>query len=205
MLNENAVPDQLLLRRGLHVSATSIVWTLIASSVTVFIGLMEGSLVLTAFGVTGLLDAAGSTALVVHFRHGLKHDTFSEAHERVAFLIVTIGLVVVALATLAGSTHRLITGGESGRSVVGMIVASASVVVLSTLAVVKRQVGHALPSAALRADGALSFTGALLAVITVLGTLLTAVGLSWADPVAAIAVAVGALMVVVTLHRNNES
>src|SRR5690349_14811955 len=86
------------LRSGLRVSVLSIAWTVAASAVAIVSGLAASDLVLVAFGCTGLLDAAGSTALVVHFRHALRHETFSERHERVAFLVVDTGLVIVALA-----------------------------------------------------------------------------------------------------------
>jgi len=55
------------LRAGLRVSAVSIAWTLSSSVAAVAIGIATGSLVLIAFGLTGVLDAAGSATLVVHF------------------------------------------------------------------------------------------------------------------------------------------
>ena len=56
------------LRAGLRVSALSIGWTLSSSTAAVAIGMTAGSLVLVAFGLTGVLDAVGSATLVVHFR-----------------------------------------------------------------------------------------------------------------------------------------
>ena len=64
------------LRAGLRVSAISIAWTLCSSVAAVAIGIAAGSLVLIAFGLTGVLDAAGSATLVVHFRHALRFDTW---------------------------------------------------------------------------------------------------------------------------------
>jgi divalent metal cation (Fe/Co/Zn/Cd) transporter len=81
-------------------------------------------------------------------------------------------------------------------------VASASVVALTLLARVKLTLGRRIPSQALFADGLLSTTGAVLGVVTVLGTLLSALGWWWADPIAALAVAVGALAVAVILARQ---
>lgn len=48
----------------------------------------------------------------------------------------------------------------------------------------------------------LSATGAVLAVVTVIGTALSGLGVWWADPVAALRVAVGALGVAVILARE---
>jgi divalent metal cation (Fe/Co/Zn/Cd) transporter len=63
--------------------------------------------------------------------------------------------------------------------------------------------GRAIPSQALFADGMLSTTGAALAVVTVVGALLTSIGWWWADPAAALCVAAGALAVAVTLARQD--
>ena len=199
---EPTASDTADLRSGLRVSAVSIAWTVVASTVAIGAGLRASSLVLIAFGCTGLLDAAGSVALVVHFRHALKHETFSQRHEQVAFLVVTGGLIVVALATAAESLTRLLTKTEGEQSFAGVGVASASVVVLTLLARRKTALGRAIPSPALFADGLLSTTGAVLAVVTVLGTMLSALGWWWADPAAALVVAVGALAVAVILARQ---
>jgi divalent metal cation (Fe/Co/Zn/Cd) transporter len=190
------------LRSGVRVSALSIGWTVVASTASIVIGARAANLVLIAFGCTGLLDAAGSVALVVHFRHALKHETFSERHEHVAFLIVTGGLVLVALATVIESLSRLLTRTHGGQTIAGIGVAAASVVVLSILSRRKVAIGRAIPSQALFADGLLSATGAVLAVVTVLGTLLSALGWWWADPVAALVVAVGALGVAIMLAKQ---
>ena len=190
------------LSSGVRVSTLSIAWTVVASTVAIGAGLRASSLVLIAFGCTGLLDSAGSIALVVHFRHALKHETFSQRREHVAFLVVTGGLVLVALATVVGSLIRLLTKTQGEQTLVGIGVASASVVVLAVLARSKIGLGRAIPSQALFADGLLSTTGAVLAVVTVLGTMLSALGWWWADPVAALVVAVGALAVAVILARQ---
>jgi divalent metal cation (Fe/Co/Zn/Cd) transporter len=194
-----SMPD---LRSGLRVSILSIVWTVGASAVAIAAGLTAHSLVLVAFGCTGLLDAAGSIALVIHFRHALRHEVFSERRERAAFLVVDGGLVVVAVSTLADSVSRLMTGSHGEASVVGIITAAVSVLVLALLARRKIALGRAIPSQALFADGLLSTTGAALAVVTVAGAGLSALGWWWADPLAAFWVALGALGVAVILARQ---
>lgn len=193
------------LSRGLRVSVLSIVWTLVASSVSVTSGIAASDLVLVAFGVTGFLDALGSIALVIHFRHALRHETFSARHERVAFLVVNGGLVIVAVATIGESTRRLVTAIHGNGSILGIGTAAASAVVLGVLSRRKMRLGRSIPSQALFADGILSATGAVLAVVTVVGSALSSLGAWWADPVAAFGVAAGALGVAVTLARNQPS
>lgn len=187
----------------MRVSTVSILWTLTSSVVAVALGTGAGSLVLVAFGLTGLLDAAGSATLVVHFRHALRHESFSERHERAAMRVVTAGLVTVAgLAGFEG-TRRLLAGTEADAVPAGVVVAALSIVVLGLLARRKRRVAGRIPSRALLADAWLSATGCGLAVVTVAGTaLLSADGWWWADPAAALGVACGALGIAVALTRS---
>jgi divalent metal cation (Fe/Co/Zn/Cd) transporter len=183
-----------VLRQGLHVSAVSIGWTLSASAVAVSVGLAAGSLVLVAFGLTGVLDAAGSAALVVHFRHALRHDTFSERRERLALRVITGGLFTVGGLTAIESARRLITGTSPRAAPAGVALATTSIVVLAALSTRKVRVARRIPSRALLADGWLTAIGSLLAIATVAGTGLTsAFGWTWVDPAAAMAVAFGAI------------
>jgi divalent metal cation (Fe/Co/Zn/Cd) transporter len=178
------------LRAGLRLSYASIAWTAVASSASVGFGIAAGSLVLVAFGLTGLLDGAGSVALVAHFRHTLRHEAHSEARERLAHRVVSIGLVVTATATGIESLRRLITGAEARGSVPGAVLAAASVVVLGVLARAKRRVAAQVDSQALLADSYLSAAGASLGVVTVIGAVVSSA--AWVDPACALVIAAGA-------------
>jgi divalent metal cation (Fe/Co/Zn/Cd) transporter len=197
------------LEAGLRVSALSITWTVVASVLAVVLGLRSKSLVLIAFGLTGILDGAGSTALVVHFRHALRHDTLSTRHEHVALAIVILGLLVVAVLTISESIARLTNHGTTHESVAGIVVAAASIVVLGWLSNWKRRIARRIPSRALLADSRLSATGCLLAVVTVAGTVLTSTwGWWWVDPTSALVVALGAAVIgaiTVNGERNDRA
>jgi divalent metal cation (Fe/Co/Zn/Cd) transporter len=192
------------LRAGVRVSAVSITWTVCSSAAAVVIGLGSRSLVLLAFGFTGLLDAVGSAALVVHFRHALRHESFSEHHERRALRVVTIGLVVIGGLTAIESARRLMDREPSHSAPAGVLLAGFSVAVLAVLSVRKRGIARRIPSRALLADGWLSATGCLLAVVTVGGTALaSADGWWWADPAAALCVACLAIVVAAVMGRGS--
>jgi divalent metal cation (Fe/Co/Zn/Cd) transporter len=196
-------PSEEHLRHGLRLSILSILGTVISSTAAITVGVVDGSLVLIAFGATGLLDAVGSATLIVHFRHALHHEAFSEAHERVALRVVTIGLVVVGVSTASESVRRLITRPTVHASAAGVVLAAASVFVLAALSQRKRATGRLIPSLALVADGWLSGVGALLALTTVVGTGLDLLfGWWWADPVAALAVGAGAVIAAVAMSRG---
>jgi divalent metal cation (Fe/Co/Zn/Cd) transporter len=189
---------------ALRVSQISVAWTLIASTVAILAGIASGGLVLVAFGVTGLLDAAGSYALMVTFRHAMKHEAVDLRHEHLALRIIGTGLIVIGVLTAGESLRRLASGSHASSSAAGIAIACASALVLSGLTARKMQLAARLKSRGLRADGWLSATGALLALITIAGTLLVGRA-DWADPAAALAVALGAAAIgVVSLRAGPD-
>ncbi len=191
------------LRAGVRISVVSIVWTVLSGTTAVAVGLSAGSLVLVAFGLTGLLDAAGSATLVVSFRHALQHEALSEGHERTALRVITAGLLLVGTLTAVESIRRLVGGVRPDAAPAGLVLAAASIGVLAVLSVAKLRIAVRIPSRALGADGWLSATGCLLAAVTVAGTGLTsALGWWWADPVAASVVAVGAVSIAAVMARG---
>jgi divalent metal cation (Fe/Co/Zn/Cd) transporter len=174
----------------------SIVWTTVSSTTAIGLGIGTGSLVLVVFGAAGLPDALGSVTLVVHFRHALRHEEFSQRHERSALRLVTAGLVAVGGLTAIESGRRLVDRVHPHAVAGGVALAGASTLVLGLLSQRKRRIAGHIPSRALLADGWLSATGALLAAVTVAGTGLTAAfGWWWADPVAAAIVALAAVWI----------
>jgi len=161
-----------------------------------------GSLVLVSFGAAGLLDAVGSAMLVVHFRHALRHEEFSQRHERLALRLVTGGLIAVGSLTAIESGRRLLQGVHPRTVAGGVALAGTSALVLGLLSQRKRRIAGHIPSRALLADGWLSAVGALLAAVTVAGTGLTAAfGWWWADPAAAAFVALGAVSIAAVMAR----
>jgi divalent metal cation (Fe/Co/Zn/Cd) transporter len=191
-----------LLRSGSRVSATSAAWTFAASLSAIFIGLGGESVALVAFGVVGLLDCAGSVALVAHFKDARSGGN-AEHTEQIALRVITFGLVAVGLATAVVSVNRLRSTDTTSGSLPSIILAAASLLVLSLLSVRKRHVSIRLPSHPLHADSHLSAVGAILAAVTLAGTAASrSLNWWWADPVAALAIALGAIGLGMTLRHE---
>jgi divalent metal cation (Fe/Co/Zn/Cd) transporter len=181
-------------RAATQVSEVSIVWTVLASTVAIVLGVVSGSAVLTAFGAIGIVDAIGSVALVHHFRHALRTDELSDRFERRAHNIVIAGLGIIGVATIVVSALLLITDASADASSAGAVVAAVSFVALVALSARKQWVARRVGSRALLADGHLSAIGALQAAVALAGLAAGRwLGWEWADAVAAIAVGVVAL------------
>jgi divalent metal cation (Fe/Co/Zn/Cd) transporter len=179
---------------GARVSLVGSAWTIAAGVAAVTIGITTGGLALIAFGAVGVLDAAGSITLAVHFRLAAESATRADRMERVALRVITTGLVVVGLATTAVSILHLADRHGAEQSDAGTAIALVSLVVLTGLALRKRWLARRIPSLGLLADSHLSAVGAVLAAVTLIGEVLTeTMEWWWADPVAAIVVAVAAV------------
>jgi divalent metal cation (Fe/Co/Zn/Cd) transporter len=197
------VSAQQLRHRGLRVSVVSAAWTILASAAGIGIGIAHRSVALVAFGAVGFLDAAGSITLAIHFRLFSTDVDRADRVERVALRVITTGLFMVGIATAVASIARLVGSDESEHSVAGAAIAGASTCVLAVLALRKRRLALRIPSHALLADSHLSAIGAVLAAVTLTGTLADdAFGWSWADPVAALCVAVIAARLGIEIARE---
>ena len=206
MSTPHPLPGRDLLRAAFLVSVLSVGWTVLASVAAIATGIVAHALVLIVFGLTGVLDAAGSWTLALHFRHALAHEAISPARERLALRIVSIGLVSIGLFTIEESTRRLIARSGAHSTRFGIVIAAASILALSALTWRKRMVARRVSSRALWADSWLSATGAALAVIAVVGTTLAGRGASyWIDPVTALLVAILAASAGVGFLRREQS
>ncbi|HSP55327.1 MAG TPA: hypothetical protein VLS25_07045 [Dehalococcoidia bacterium] len=191
---------------ALAVSALSVAWTVVASSLAVTIGLRSQTAVLVAFGAVGAVDAIGSVALVYHFHHGLRHDRLSDELERIAHRLVLAGLFSVGCASVLGGLVRLAVARTSDPSDAGVALAAVSVMALIALSARKQQVARRISSGALLSDGHLSAVGAMQAVVTVAGTAITGwLGWHWADAATTILVGSVAAWVAVSTWRTEHA
>ena len=191
---------------ALRVSVLSMVWTLISSVLAVVIGIRSHTSVLIAFGAVGTVDAIGSAALTYHFVHGLRHDQLSDRLEGVAHRVVLLGLLVVGSSAIAGGVARLVFNSSRGSSVPGVVLAGASFLVLIVLSRRKVRVATRISSEALRSDGHLSAVGAVLAAVTLLGTVVERwFGWHWADATATIVLGAVAVWLAFSTWRREHS
>ena len=191
---------------ALRVSILSVLWTVVSSILAVMIGLRSHTTVLVAFGAVGSVDAIGSVTLTYHFLHGLRHDQLSQALENVSHRVVLIGLLLVGGSAAVSGIVRWATGEISGASNAGVTLAAVSFVVLLVLSGRKQEIARRIASSALRSDGQLSAVGAVLAAVTLAGTVVQRwLSWNWADAVATTALGAIAMWLAVSTWRSEQS
>jgi divalent metal cation (Fe/Co/Zn/Cd) transporter len=194
-----------LVSSALRLSYFTIAWNGAIGALALAIGLITGSLVLAAFALNAILDCSASVVLVWRFRKERSDPAAAEDFERRALVFILIAMLVVALYVGFEAIRALVDGSHADESALGIILASVSVVVLPWLGTRKFRVASALPSPALRGDGVLTIAAAALAAVTLVALLATKVlGLWWADPLAAliIAIALAAEAIRAAIHHQ---
>ncbi len=178
------------LRRALILSGASIAWSGIVGTLAIYAALASGSLTLLGFGVDAVIDAIASSVLIWRFRVEAREPERAARVERTAERVVGLALIALAVYLVVGALRALSQGAHPETSFESLVLLIASVVVLPPLAVAKYRVAARLGSGALRLDSILTAVAAALAAIS-LGSLAAsdALGLWWADAVAALIVA----------------
>jgi divalent metal cation (Fe/Co/Zn/Cd) transporter len=179
------------LKHALRLSGLNIVWSGVAGSIAVYAALVSGSLSLLGFGADAVIDSVASIVLVWRFSVEARQPHRAERVETAAERVVGLALIALALYLAFGAARALMAQAHPETSLVSLGLLLASAVVLPSLAIAKYRVAARLGSGALRADSILTGVAAVSAVISLASLVgAQALGLWWADAIAALTVGV---------------
>lgn len=182
---------RVLQKRALFLEYATIAWNIGEAVFTITIGIIAGSLALIGFGSDSIIEVFASSVVVWHVRPG--HDVDRPERTRRALRLVAVAFALLGAVLAVVSIRDLITGREAGHSMAGIIYLAITAVVMFGLAVAKRRLATRLDSAPLRSEASLTFLDGVLSTLTLIGLSLNAVlDWAWADPAAALIVAVAA-------------
>jgi divalent metal cation (Fe/Co/Zn/Cd) transporter len=169
----------------------TIAWNGAAGAAALVVAFTTGSLALAGFALNALLDSAASVVLVWRFTHEQRNPAAAERVERRAQALIGCAMVAIGVYIGVQAVRALVDGSHSETSIFAVALAALSLLVLPLLGLRKLQVAAALPSPALRGDGVLTLAAAALAAITLCALVLNAAfDWWWADPLAAVVIAV---------------
>ena len=176
-----------LVRRSVRLNLATLAYNSLEGVIAILAGLAAGSIALVGFGLDSMIELAAS--LTALWRLGADVDLERrERAERVALRV--IGVLFLALAAYVGidAVQTLLRRDAPSESVVGIVLAALSLVVMPLLARAKRRVAMQIGSGALAAEAQQTSLCAYLSAILLGGLVLNAtLGWWWADPVAALA------------------
>jgi divalent metal cation (Fe/Co/Zn/Cd) transporter len=169
-----------VLRAGRRLEYLTIGYNCVEGLISIWAGLVAGSISLVGFGVDSAIEVASGAAVLWRLQRGGEVERLT---------VRMVGVCFLGLAAYVGweAVEALVRQEAPERSVVGIVLAAVSVVVMPLVARAKRRVAGELGSEAMRADSRQTDFCAYLSGILLGGLLLNALlGWWWADPLAAL-------------------
>jgi len=176
--------------RAMRLEYATIGWNGVEMIIAIGLGIAARSLALVAFGLDTMIELFASGVVVWHLRHPGRESDLVTAK---ALRLVAAAFAVLAVVVATGSIGALVTQTAPDESPWGIVYLALTVLAMLSLGLAKRSVGVKLDSEPLTAEARMSLIDAALALSVLLGLAANvAFGWWWADPVAALFVAVAA-------------
>lgn len=169
--------------------AATITYNVIEAIVAITAGTIASSVALIGFGLDSVIEVSSAAAVAWQFA-----GPDPEQRERVTLRIIACSFFALAAYVSVEALRALVGGERPDGSTVGIVLVATSVVVMPFLSWAQRRAAREFGSASAVADSRQTLLCAYLSAAVLLGLLLNAgLGWWWADPVAALALAVVAL------------
>ncbi|MFN2497757.1 MAG: cation transporter [Pyrinomonadaceae bacterium] len=175
-----------LIKRGRYLEYFTIGYNSLEGLIAVSAGVIAGSIALVGFGFDSLIEVTSGAVLLWRL-HSDVNEARRERVEAISLRIVGACFLLLAIYVSYDSVMSLITRETPEESLVGILLAAVSLIVMPLLVRAKRKVARGIASRALMADSKQTELCTYLSAILLGGLLLNALfGWWWADPLAAL-------------------
>lgn len=172
-------------RRVRLLVAATIAYNVIEAIVAIAAGNLADSTALVAFGLDSVIEIASAAAVAWQFA-----GSDPETREHTALRVIAFSFVALACYVTVASVRTLAGGQHPATSVVGIVLAVVSLLVMPSLSYAQRRTGRELSSTSAVADSKQTLLCTYLSGVLLIGLLLDALlGWWWADPVVGLVVA----------------
>ena len=186
-----------LARRAKLLSWASLAYMSIEGIVGVAAGIVAGSIALIGFGIDSAIEGFASLVIVWRFTGS---RTLSHAAEDRAQKLVAIQFFILAPYVGIESIRALVAGSHAEESMVGIVLATTSLIVMPWLGRAKQRIGSRIDSSATASEGKQNLLCAYLAGALLVGLVGNSLfGAWWLDPM------VGLLIARLALYEGRES
>ena len=175
-----------LVQRGRYLEYFTIGYNSLEGLIAIVAGLIAGSIALVGFGFDSLIEVTSGFTLLWRLRADVDEERRERA-EAISLRIVGVCFIVLAIYVSYDSIKSLIGREAPEESLVGIVLAAVSLIVMPLLVRAKRKVARGINSGAMMADSKQTELCTYLSAILLVGLVLNALfGWWWADPVAAL-------------------
>ena len=179
-----------VIKKALGLEYFSLAWNVLETVVGFVAGLASGSIALIGFALDSVVESSSAAALVWRLRGEGRRGMDPDEIERRAVRIVGWAFVALAVYVAGQSAYDLATEARPEESMVGIVLALVSLVVMPWLAARKRAMAKVMDSRALDADSHQTALCTFISAVLLVGLGANAwLGWWWADPVAGLGIA----------------
>ena len=179
----NSLPPEIT-RHVIRIQVLTLIWMTVEASLSLGAAWMARSPALLGFGGDSAVEVFSAAIVLRRFYFASQQEHGEEKAAKIAGALLFILAAFVVLA----SALSLLGHAEPQPTAVGIAVLVVAAVAMPWLASQIRRLSATTGSAALRADAKESSVCGYLALITLVGLVVNAIGgVGWADPVAALA------------------
>jgi divalent metal cation (Fe/Co/Zn/Cd) transporter len=183
---------EVLARRIRLLVAATITYNVAEAGVAIAAGAVASSAALLGFGLDSVIEVSSAAAVAWQFAARDHHQR--EARERAALRVIAVSFFALAAFVGADAIRALAGAGQARPSAAGIVLAAVSLVIMPVLSALQRRAGRQLGSASAVADSRQTLLCTYLSGVLLLGLAANALlGWWWADPIAALVIALYAI------------
>lgn len=176
-----------LYKRGLRLEYFTVGYNILEGFVSIGSGIIARSIVLVGFGLDSFVEALSGTILIWRLRNHSGDAEKERSLEKKAVKFVAYTFFVLAIYVAYEAIKKLYFHEMPEGSLIGIIVAVFSIIIMPILADQKRKVGEKIGSRALVADSRETVACFILSITMLIGLLLNYfLSWWWADPLASL-------------------
>ncbi len=172
-------------KKALWLSYFTVGYNILEGIISILAGSMAGSIALIGFGLDSFVESLSGSVMIWRFRKsGKMSEEEEEKVERRATRLIGYSFFILGAYVLYESSKKLYLREIPDPSLLGIIVAIASLIVMPILFYLKYQTGKAIGSRSLIADSKETLACVFLSIALLIGLVLNYIYALWqADPI----------------------
>jgi len=184
--------DSRLHKKALALSYFTLGYNVLEGLVSIFAGILASSIALVGFGLDSFVESLSGSVMIWRLRkHGKISEEEEEKVEKKAIRFVAYTFFILGAYVLYESIKKLYFHEIPGPSLLGIIIAIISIIVMPILFYMKYQTGKSIHSKSLVADSKETLACVFLSVALFIGLGLNyAYGFWQADPIVGLVIVV---------------
>lgn len=190
--SDYSTTDLGLHKKAFYLSLFTVAYNLLEGIISVIAGMLSGSIALVGFGLDSFVESLSGGVMIWRFRGfgNLSHEE-EERMEAKAARLVAYTFFILGVYVLYESFKKLILREVPEPSLLGIVIAIVSLVVMPVLFIAKNSVGKSIGSRGLVADSKQTLACCFLSAALLLGLGLNYLyGIWWADPAAGLIIVI---------------